>query len=69
MTTTTLKAINALPTGECTKNPNNPSPSGDPWYDDPRNVAAVKEAIQSMKEEDGIVLKSKEEIAEYFANL
>ena len=69
MTTTTLKATNALPTGECPKNPNNPSPSGDPWYDDPRNVAAVKEAIQSAKGEDGIRLKSKEDITEYFANL
>ena len=32
-------------------NPNNPSPSGDPWFDDPRNIAIVKEAIQSAKDE------------------
>jgi len=34
-----------------TKNPNNPSPSGDPWFDDPRNIAIVKEAIQSANDE------------------
>jgi|GEM_PF-3525263 len=51
------------------KNPNNPSPSGDPWYDDPRNVALVKEAIQSAKEENEIVLASKKDIKEYIANL
>jgi len=51
------------------KNPNNPSPSGDPWFDDPRNIAIVKEAIQSAKEENDIVLTSKQDIKEYFANL
>ena len=51
------------------KNPNNPSPSGDPWFDDPRNIAIVKEAIQSAKEENEIVLASKKDIKEYFANL
>jgi len=51
------------------KNPNNHSPSGDPWFDDPRNIAIVKEAIQSAKEENDIVLTSKQDIKEYFANL
>ena len=52
-----------------TKKPNNPSPSGDPWFDDPRNIAIVKEAIQSAKDENEIVLTSKQDIKEYFANL
>lgn len=26
-----------------------PSPSGDPWWDDPRNVAVVEAGIASMK--------------------
>ena len=51
------------------KKPDNPSPSGDPWFDDPRNIAIVMEGIQSAKEEKGIVLKSKEDIKEFFANL
>ena len=50
------------------KNLNNPSPSGDPWFDDPRNIAIVKEAIQGA-EENEIVLASKKDIKEYFANL
>ena len=33
------------------KNPDNPSPSGDPWFDDPRNMAIVMEGIKSAKEE------------------
>ena len=53
------------------KNPDNPSPSGDPWYDDPRNIAILDEAIQSMKEDkdNDIVFKSAEDIKKYFANL
>ena len=53
------------------KKPDSPSPSGDPWYDDPRNVAAVMEAVQEMKEdkESDIVFKSSEDIKKYFANL
>ena len=80
-----LKAINALPTRERMqivervirtirldeKVSDSPSPSGDPWYDDPRNIAAVKEAIQSMRDrkEDGVVLKLGEDIKNFLANL
>ena len=77
-TTAILKAINALPTRERMKiieqvihtirREDNPSPSGDPWFDDPRNVAIVMEGIKSAKEE-GTVLKSKEDIKKFFANL
>jgi len=51
--------------------PNSPSPSGDPWFDDPRNIAIVKDAIQSANEdkEKNVVLKTKEDIKNYFANL
>ena len=50
-------------------NPTGPSPSGDPWFDDPRNVAIVKDAIQNADDGREIVLTSKEEIKNYFSNL
>ena len=31
------------------KNPNNHSPSGDPWFDDPRNLAMLEEAIKESE--------------------
>ncbi len=50
--------------------PESPSPSGDPWYDDPRNVAIVMDAIKKSKNDKGkeIVLKTKEDIKQYMAN-
>lgn len=30
-------------------NPNNPSPSGDPWFDDPRNLEMVEKGIADVK--------------------
>ncbi len=50
--------------------PESPSPSGDPWFDDPRNVAIVMDAIKKSKNDKGkeIVLKSKEDIKKYMAN-
>jgi hypothetical protein len=74
-----LKAINALPVEERMmiieqvvhtirlENSDSPSPSGDPWFDDPRNIAIVKEGIKSANED--VVLTSKEDIKNYFANL
>jgi len=76
-----LKAINALPVKERMmiieqvvhtirlENSDNPSPSGDSWYDDPRNIAIVKEGIKNANEDTGVVLTSKEDIKNYFANL
>jgi hypothetical protein len=76
-----LKAINALPVEERMmiieqvvhtirlEKSDNPSPSGDSWYDDPRNIAIVKEGIKSANEDKGVVLTSKEDIKNYFANL
>ena len=31
----------------------NPSPSGDPWFDDPENVASVMRGIEHMKRGEG----------------
>ncbi|MBJ2184574.1 MAG: hypothetical protein JFR38_08730 [Muribaculaceae bacterium] len=31
----------------------NPSPSGDPWFDDPENVASVMRGIEQMKRGEG----------------
>lgn len=31
----------------------NPSPSGDPWFDDPENIASVNRGIAQMKEGKG----------------
>ena len=31
------------------KNPNNPSPSGDPWFDNPQNLAMVEKAIKKIE--------------------
>ena len=30
-------------------NPNNPSPSGDPWFDDPRNLAMVEKGLEDVR--------------------
>jgi hypothetical protein len=48
--------------------PDNPSPSGDPWFDDPQNIAIVESAIKHGSTEKDIVLKSKEDIKQYFVN-
>ena len=34
-------------------NPDNPSPSGDPWFDDPENMAMLREAIAEAKKGGG----------------
>ena len=41
----------------------NPSPSGDPWFDDPENMALLKQGIAEMKAGKGRVY-SMEEIRE-----
>jgi hypothetical protein len=80
-----LKAINALPVEERMmiieqvvhsirlENSDSPSPSGDSWFDDLQNIAIVKEGIKSANENKGenkgVVLTSKEDIRNYFANL
>jgi hypothetical protein len=76
-----LNAINALPVEERMmiieqvvhtirlEKSDSPSPSGDSWFDDPRNIASVKEGIKNASEDKGVVLTSKEDIKNYFANL
>ena len=39
---------NAARTEKKCTNPLNPSPSGDPWWDDPRNVAIVDEGLRDL---------------------
>jgi len=34
------------------KKPDNPSPSGDPWFDDPRNIAIVMEAFKAQRKKN-----------------
>lgn len=38
----------------------NPSPSGDPWFEDPENMASVYRGIQQMKEGKTIVFDPEE---------
>jgi hypothetical protein len=54
------------------KRPDNPSPSGDPWFDDPKNLALVDERVLAMKEGKSktvAVLKTKQEVHDFIANL
>jgi len=78
-TTAILKAINALPMAERMRlieqvirtirleKPDNPSPSGDPWFDDPRNIAIVKEGIQSAKKEKCVSVEESPTLSAIFA--
>ncbi|GHT26021.1 hypothetical protein FACS18942_02590 [Planctomycetales bacterium] len=55
-------------------NPDNPSPSGDPWFDNPQNMMILEEAVRDIEDmksgrTQGIVLKSKEDIRNFFAGL
>ena len=43
-----VRYIAAARTEKKSKNPLNPSPSGDPWWDDPRNVAHVDEGLRDL---------------------
>ncbi|OJU48477.1 MAG: hypothetical protein BGN96_11700 [Bacteroidales bacterium 45-6] len=38
----------------------NPSPSGDPWFDDPENLAIVKQGIEDIKRGDSKVFAMEE---------
>jgi len=58
------KPDSASPTGA---SPNGPSPSGDPWFDDPRNIAIVKEGIQSAKKEKCVSVEESPTLSAIFA--
>lgn len=50
----------------------NPSPSGDEWFDDPKNLAEIESRIQAYKEgktEVTVTLRSTEEIKDFISNL
>jgi hypothetical protein len=51
------------------KNPNNPSPSGDPYFDNPKNIAALEEGIRQLKEGKVTIFKTDEELQNFFDNL
>jgi hypothetical protein len=38
----------------------NPSPSGDPWFDDPENMASVRRGIEEMKAGKGRIYTMEE---------
>jgi len=80
-TATILKAINALPVEERMMiieqvarairlekpSSDNPSPSGDTWYDDPRNIAIVNEGIKSAKKEKCVSIEESPTLSAIFA--
>ncbi len=48
-------------------NPDNPSPSGDPWFDDPRNVAIVMDAIKKSKKGKCVTIEESPTLSKIFA--
>jgi len=59
-----------LPRVRKSTNPYNPSPSGDTWFDDPRNMAIVERAIANSKNaKPAAVLKTKNDIKTYIGSL
>ena len=55
------QAIANLPQGERTSPmTDNPSPSGDPWWDDPQNVAKVDRALEQKRQGLGKVCTREE---------
>ena len=52
--------------------PENPSPSNDPWFDNPRNIEELERRLKESESGDksgDIVLKSKEDIKAFFESL
>ena len=52
--------------------PENPSPSSDPWFDDPRNIEELERRLKKHESDNksgDIVLKSKEDIKAFFESL
>jgi hypothetical protein len=52
-----------------TKNHNNPSPSGDIWFDDPKNLAIVEEGIRDLTGKSGALIKGKQDLARFLDSL
>ncbi len=49
--------------------PDNPSPSNDPWFNDPRNIEALDHAIVQVKEGKVTRISGKEELKTFLDNL
>lgn len=49
--------------------PDNPSPSNDPWFNDPRNIEALDRAILQTKEGKVTRVSGKEELKAFLDNL
>ena len=47
--------------------PESPSPSGDPWFDDPRNIAIVMEGIKSAQTEKCVSVEESPTLSAIFA--
>ena len=47
--------------------PESPSPSGDPWYDDSRNVAIVMDTIKKSKKDKGVTIEESPTLSKIFA--
>jgi hypothetical protein len=50
----------------------NPSPSGDPWFDDPENMAEVEKRLEELKNgkaEFSLELRTSEDIKNFFKSL
>jgi hypothetical protein len=59
-----------LPRVRKSKNPNNPSPSGDVWFDNPKNMTIVREAIESSENAKPVAtLRTKKDIKTYIDSL
>jgi hypothetical protein len=48
-------------------NPDNPSPSGDTWFDDPENLRSVYKGVREMREGKGVRLEDCESLQRIFA--
>jgi hypothetical protein len=62
--------VELVPRG--TNIPDNPSPSNDPWFDDPRNIEELERRLKKSESGDkseGVVLTSKEDIKTFFESL
>ncbi|MCL1947971.1 MAG: hypothetical protein FWF51_12615 [Chitinivibrionia bacterium] len=51
------------------KNPNNPSPSGDVWFDDPQNLAYLEERIKNIGKEKGVLITGEQDLRKFFESL
>jgi hypothetical protein len=52
-----------------TKTTNNPSPSGDVWFNNPNNLAEISKGVQDIKNGKFTMLKSKKELHDFLDNL